>query len=181
MALSIEDIAGLFEARGREMYGREAVSQLEHALQCAQLAEAAGATPALISACLLHDLGHLLAAPRGEMRDDVDDVHQYFSMPFLRGVFPDAVLEPVRLHVDAKRWLCAADSGYWDRLSPASKQSLELQGGIFSADQAEKFIGQPHAEEAVMLRRWDDQAKTPGKATPPLVHYMAIAQSCALD
>ncbi|MCX7159002.1 MAG: phosphohydrolase [Proteobacteria bacterium] len=178
MALSVEDIAVLFEVRGREMYGREAVSQLEHALQCAQLAEDAGAGPELVSACLLHDLGHLLAAPKGEMRDDVDDVHQYFAIPFLRGVFPDAVLEPIRLHVDAKRWLCAAEPAYWGSLSAASKHSLELQGGIFAEDGAKKFIDQPHASEAVLLRRWDDFAKTQGKATPSLRHYLSVLESC---
>ena len=180
MALSVQDIAVLFEVRGREMYGREAVSQLEHALQCAQLAEDAGAGPELVSACLLHDLGHLLAAPKGEMRDDVDDVHQYFALPFLRGVFPDAVLEPMRLHVDAKRWLCAAEPAYWDGLSVASKHSLELQGGFFVESEAKKFIEQPHASEAVLLRRWDDMAKTPGKATPPLRHYLSVLESCEL-
>ena len=168
MALSVQDIAVLFEVRGREMYGREAVSQLEHALQCAQLAEDAGAGPELVSACLLHDLGHLLAAPKGEMRDDVDDVHQYFAIPFLRGVFLDAVLEPIRLHVDAKRWL----------LSPASKHSLELQGGLFAESEAKKFIEQPHASDAVLLRRWDDLAKTPGRATPSLRHYLSVLDSC---
>ena len=180
MALSVQDIAVLFEVRGREMYGREAVSQLEHALQCAQLAEDAGAGPELVSACLLHDLGHLLAAPKGEMRDDVDDVHQYFAIPFLRGVFPDAVLEPMRMHVDAKRWLCAAEPAYWGRLSVASKHSLELQGGFFIESEAKKFIEQPHASEAVLLRRWDDMAKTPGKATPPLRHYLSVLESCEL-
>ncbi len=180
MALGVEDIAVLFEIRGREMYGSEAVSQLEHALQCAQLAEDAGAEPELVCACLLHDLGHLLAAPKGEMRDDVDDVHQYFAIPFLRGVFPDAVLEPIRLHVDAKRWLCAAERGYWDTLSAASRRSLELQGGMFALSEARKFIEQPHATEAVLLRRWDDLAKTPEKATSPLRHYLSVLESCSL-
>jgi len=180
MALSVEDIAVLFQVRGREMYGREAVSQLEHALQCAQLAEEAGATPELVSACLLHDLGHLLAARKDEMRDDVDDCHQYFAIPFLRGVFPDAVLEPIRLHVDAKRWLCAAERGYWDTLSAASRHSLELQGGVFDLGAARRFIEQPHASEAVLLRRWDDLAKTPDKATAPLRHYLSVLESCSL-
>ena len=181
MALSVEDIAVLFEVRGREMYGREAVSQLEHSLQCAQLAEEVGAGPELVSACLLHDLGHLLAAPKGEMRDDVDDVHQYFAIPFLRGVFPDAVLEPIRLHVDAKRWLCASEPAYCGGLSVASRHSLELQGGFFVESEARKFIEQPYATEAVLLRRWDDMAKTPGKATPPLRHYLSVLESCEMQ
>lgn len=180
---AIRRIEDLFTACGASAYEggrRESVSALEHALQCAQLAEDVGAGPELVSACLLHDLGHLLAAPKGEMRDNVDDVHQYFAIPFLRGVFPDAVLEPMRLHVDAKRWLCAAEPAYWDSLSIASKHSLELQGGFFIESEAKKFIEQPHASEAVLLRRWDDMAKTPGKATPPLRHYLSVLESCEL-
>lgn len=178
MALTLEDITALFESQGRRLYGREAVSQLEHALQCAQLAEMAGAEPELISASLLHDVGHLLAersAPQG-----VDDVHQYYVLPFLRGVFPDAVIEPVRLHVEAKRWLCATEETYWDALSAASKASLELQGGPYTRGDAGMFIQQPFACDAVLLRRWDDLAKTAGKATPPLGHYMRLLGRCAL-
>jgi phosphonate degradation associated HDIG domain protein len=180
MALSVEDIGTIFETRGREMYGREAVSQLEHALQCAQLAEEAGAEPELVSASLLHDLGHLLAVKPDGTRDDVDDVHQYFALPFLRGVFPDSVLEPMKLHVDAKRWLCAAETGYWETLSVASKHSLELQGGFFVESEAKRFIELPHATNAVLLRRWDDLAKTPGKATPTLAHYLSVLETCAI-
>jgi predicted HD phosphohydrolase len=114
------------------------------------------------------------------MRDDVDDVHQYFAIPFLRGVFPDSVLEPIRLHVDAKRWLCAAEPAYWGGLSAASRHSLELQGGFFVESEAKKFIEQPYASEAVLLRRWDDFAKTKGKATPSLRHYLSVLESCEL-
>jgi len=93
------------------------------------------------------------------------------SLPFLRPLFPDAVLEPIRLHVDAKRYLCLIDSGYWADLSPASQHSLELQGGIFDAAQAEAFMQQPFASEAVRLRRYDDLAKIPLTVTPPLSHF----------
>ena len=86
----------------------------------------------------------------------------------------------MRLHVDAKRWLCAAEPAYWDGLSVASKHSLELQGGFFVESEAKKFIEQPHASEAVLLRRWDDMAKAPGKATPPLRHYLSVLESCEL-
>jgi len=89
----------------------------------------------------------------------------------LRGLFPDAVLEPIRLHVDAKRYLCRIDAGYWAELSPASQHSLELQGGIFDETQAEAFMQQPYAQEAVRLRRYDDLAKTPLKVVPALAHF----------
>lgn len=183
MALSIEDILHLLSTRGQAQYGRETVTQLDHALQCARLAEENNEPPELIVAALLHDLGHLV----GERDDDGvhakqqrDDLHQFIALPFLRGVFPDAVLEPIRHHVDAKRYLCATDAGYWDMLSPASKRSLELQGGVYAAADATAFIVQPFAEQAVRLRRYDDWAKVPQRDTPELARYRSILNSVAL-
>jgi phosphonate degradation associated HDIG domain protein len=181
MALSVPDIVMLLTERGGAMYGSEAVTQLEHALQCAMLAERAGATPAVVVACLLHDLGHLLVEHPGvESELDVDDVHQYRAIPFLRPVFSAAVLEPIRLHVDAKRYLCFAESDYWDTLSPASRHSLELQGGSFTGAEAANFIAIPFARDAVDLRRWDDLAKIPGNATPPIAHYLDLLRAMAV-
>ena len=177
MALSFDDIEHLLSTRGFHQYGREAVSQLEHALQCAQLAEQAGETPATVAAALLHDLGHLLA-PGGDTAEQ-DDLHQYMALPFLRGLLPDAVLEPIRLHVDAKRYLCTMQPGYWENLSPASQHSLVLQGGAFTVADAQRFASQPFAQEAIRLRRYDDLAKVPGLATPPLAHYLAITRALA--
>lgn len=181
MALSIEDIERLFDERGAEQYSGEPVTQLEHALQTAALAEADGASDALVTAALLHDLGHLLhdlgATPteRG-----IDDVHQYRALPFLRGLFDEEVLGGIRLHVDAKRYLCATRTGYFEALSDDSKRSLALQGGIFDDAQAQAFMTQPGAEGAVRLRIWDDLAKTAGLATPPLAHFMERARRCVL-
>ena len=174
MALSLAEIVGLYESRGAAQYGSEAVSQQEHALQCAALAERAQAAPELVAAAFLHDLGHLLAERPHENGREVDDVHQYLAIPFLRGAFPEGVLEPMRLHVDAKRYLCRAVPEYWQGLSPASKHSLELQGGVFSAADAERFLARPHARDAVALRRWDDLAKMPGAPTPGLAHYAQL-------
>jgi phosphonate degradation associated HDIG domain protein len=162
MALGISEILELYEVRGARLYGSEAVSQLEHALQCAALAMAEKARPELIAAALLHDLGHLVAEVPHRIGCSADDLHQYLAIPLLRGTFPEAVLEPVRLHVDAKRFLCYADRGYRDRLSPASRHSLELQGGPFRAVEAERFLAQPYALDALRLRRWDDRAKVAG-------------------
>lgn len=175
MALDLESIEHLLREHGALQYGREAVSQLEHALQCAQLAEQAGEDDALVVACLLHDLGHLVAVERpGAAEADADDLHQYTVLPFLRGVLPDAVLEPIRLHVDAKRYLCHVEPGYFASLSPASVHSLAQQGGPFNAAEAAGFVQRPHAAAALRLRRYDDQAKTPGRSTPPLAHYRAV-------
>lgn len=179
MALTVDDIISLLQVQGAAQYGREAVSQHQHALQCAHLAERAGAAPELVAAALLHDLGHLLAirAPVAASPSGTDDLHQYVALPFLRGVFPDAVLEPIRMHVDAKRYLCCVDAGYWASLSPASQRSLVLQGGPFSAEEAAAFLMHPFALDAVALRRWDDSAKNPAATPPDLAHYGAVLEA----
>ncbi|MEO6921501.1 MAG: phosphonate degradation HD-domain oxygenase [Collimonas sp.] len=177
--LTVPQICELFEQGGHEMYSGEPVNQLQHALQSATLAEQNGAQQELICAALLHDLGHLLN-PQGETPSarGVDDTHQYFAIPYLRGLFGPAVLEPIRLHVDAKRYLCATDAGYWGRLSEDSKRSLELQGGVFSVTDAEQFISRPYAADAVRLRLWDDQAKAAGMATPDLQYFSKLMNAC---
>ena len=178
MSLSLSDIEHLLLSRGTSQYGKEAVSQLEHALQCAELAEINHEPHETIAACLLHDLGHLLVAQQAGTLDadtSKDDLHQYHALPFLRSTFPDAVLEPIRLHVDAKRYLCQQEPAYWEHLSPASRLSLEQQGGVFNEHQARAFSMLPFAREAVRLRRYDDLAKAPGrKNLPPLSRYTAI-------
>ena len=180
--LSLADIERLFARHGAEQYSGEPVTQLEHALQTAHLAEQSGAGDALVTACLLHDLGHLLNH-QGETPSlrGIDDTHQYFAIPFLRGLFDGAVLDAIKLHVDAKRYLCHVDAGYHARLSDDSKRSLALQGGVFDAAGAAAFIGQPGAADAVRLRRWDDLAKEAALATPTLAHFLDRAAACALD
>lgn len=175
MALSIEQIESLLTHQGAAQYGREAVSQLEHALQCAHLAECAGEAAETVAAALLHDLGHLLMADAPDGREG-DDLHQFMVLPFLRPLFGDAVLEPVRLHVDAKRYLCLTEPGYFEGLSPASVRSLELQGGVFNAAEAADFASRPHAGAAIRLRRYDDRAKVPGYPVPPLSRFMAVLE-----
>jgi phosphonate degradation associated HDIG domain protein len=177
MALTIADIRHLFDTFGDTSYSGEPVTQLQHALQTAALAEEAGADETLVAASLLHDLGHLLNR-QGETPSErgIDDLHQYFALPFLRPLFSDAVLEPIRLHVDAKRCLCAIDAGYFQQLSADSVRSLALQGGVFSAEDADTFMRKPFAKEALLLRRWDDLAKQPQKTTPSLDHYMDIVE-----
>lgn len=157
------------------------MTQLEHALQTAHLAEQSDADDELVTACLLHDLGHLLN-PQGETPTlrGIDDRHQLVSLPFLRGLFPERVLGAIQRHVDAKRYLCQARPGYLEKLSDDSKRSLELQGGVFSAEQAEAFIALPGAQDAVVLRVWDDLAKQSGLRTPTLAHFLERAARCAL-
>ncbi len=184
MALSLSDVTQLLTVEGENQYGGEAVSQLQHALQCASLAEQAGETPYTITAALLHDIGHLLAKTgridASAANENGDDLHQYVALPFLRGLFPSAVLEPIRLHVDAKRYLCATDQSYWNTLSTASKHSLIVQGGVYTPPQAAEFEAQSFSHEAVRLRRYDDLAKLPEAVTPPLPHFLNIMHSVAL-
>jgi len=186
MSLTLQDISNLLNSRATTWYGQEAVSQLEHALQCAHLAEKANETPETIVAALLHDLGHILIKENPDAFTDEakpptkDDLHQYVALPFLRGVFSDAVLEPIKLHVEAKRYLCAVDPRYWDSLSPASKHSLELQGGIFDESQVKAFEDMPYSSQATRLRRYDDLAKVAGLSTPPLSHYEELMENIAL-
>ena len=179
--LSLDDIRTLFDRHGAEQYSGEPVTQLEHALQSAALAENAGAGDALVTAALLHDLGHLLQPDLGDTPTlrGIDDTHQYHAIPFLRGLFGDDVLEPIRLHVDAKRWLCHAEAPYFDALSPDSKRSLALQGGVFDAADAARFMAQPGAADAVRLRRWDDLAKAEALPTPDLAHFLSRAKRVA--
>ena len=176
MSLSIPEIVHLLNSRATTWYGQEAVSQLEHALQCASLAEQSNESPETVVAALLHDLGHILSPDQLPVTPTdklpiKDDLHQFLALPFLRSLFPDSVLEPIKLHVDAKRYLCAVDSGYWADLSPASKHSLELQGGKFNEQQVSAFEDLPFHAEATRLRRYDDLAKVPGHQTPGLAHY----------
>ena len=170
-----------YETAGPEgRCGRNGVSQLKHALQCATLAAHADAPDTLVAAALLHDLGHLLyEQPDHEMGTGKDDVHQYLALPFLRPYFGPAVLESIKLHVDAKRWLCATDTAYWAGLSAGSQRSLALQGGPFTADEAQAFIALPHAADAVRLRRWDDRAKDPAQEVRPFSAWRDLLERVA--
>jgi phosphonate degradation associated HDIG domain protein len=168
----IDYLIRLFKERGDAAYIGEPVSQTEHALQTAWAAERAGADSALIAAALLHDVGHLLHdLPEDCALSGIDDAHEIRGARWLEQHFGPEVVEPVRLHVPAKRFLCATDPSYHGLLSEASLRSLELQGGPFTADEACRFRGLPHAEAGVALRRFDEQAKIPGLATPDLKHF----------
>ena len=178
MSPILKEVSLLFSSYGNAQYGGEAVSQLEHALQCAQLAERAGEADEMVVAAFLHDLGHMIVADPVKYAEmtasGMDDRHQHVPIPFLESLFTDGVLEPIRLHVDAKRFLCATNDAYWDTLSPASKRSLEIQGGPFSEEAAKAFAALKYSEEAVRLRCYDDLAKVPNASTPEVAHYFKL-------
>ena len=173
----VVELREMFATKGGTMYD-PVVTQQEHALQSAAIAERAGASDAQVVAALLHDVGHLILDEHmgNEAFLEHDLEHELKGADYLRGRFPDAVTEAVRLHVPAKRYLCRAIDGYWDGLSAASKRSLEVQGGTFSEAEAAAFLAaSPHAAAAADLRRWDDLAKSAGVETPPLEHYLGGA------
>jgi len=167
MSRAVEEIEALFARHGSESYG-EGVTMLQHALQTAALAQAEGADDSLVIAALLHDIGHFL-----QPTDDSYGYHKHDRSggEWLAARFGPAVSEPVRLHVAAKRYLCATESDYFGKLSAASVHSLGKQGGPMSATEAAAFAASPHAEAAVRLRRWDDGGKLDGLRVPDLTHY----------
>lgn len=176
----LQQIADLFRKRGKSLYGGEAVTQREHALQAALLAEQADAGDSQIAAALLHDIGHLLHDLPDDAPDQgVDDRHEELGQCWLAEHFDPAVTEPVRLHVAAKRYLCAVEKEYLAALSPTSVQSLELQGGPFDASQQNEFESSPYFRAAVDLRRWDDEAKVVGLETPNVEYYLRYVKRAA--
>jgi len=174
------DLKRVYAGRATRRYGLSGVSQLQHALQAAAQAERAGEPAALVVAALLHDVGHMIhefgedPAARG-----IDDRHEEIGADWLSRHFDPAVAQPVRLHVPAKRYLCAVESDYFGKLSPDSVRSLALQGGPMSAAEVAAFDRDPHAEAAKRLRRYDEAAKDPKAATPDFEHFLRFVEACA--
>src|ERR1044071_1912072 len=174
-----QELLDVFVGRATRRYGLSAVNQLQHALQAAALAEADKAPPATVLACLLHDVGHMIHTlgenPAGR---GIDDVHEELGADWLAERFHPEVSEPVRLHVAAKRYLCAVEPNYFGKLSPDSVRSLDLQGGPMSADEIEAFRRHPQHQEAVRLRRYDESAKDPRATTPDFDHFLRHVPAC---
>jgi len=171
-------IIELFNTKGGDLYGGEAVTQLEHGLQAAHFAIQDNGSNALITAALLHDIGHLLHDLPDDATDKgIDDVHEALGAQFLEKYFINEVVEPVKLHVNAKRYLCLIEAGYYSTLSPTSQASLILQGGIMTSKDKELFEKNEFYIEATKLRRWDDLAKDPTLITKPIEFYFDIIKS----
>ncbi len=184
-ATTRQQVDALFEymeRRGQSFYD-EVVTQLEHALQCAALAKQHEANPTLITGALLHDLGHIILDEHNADKAflDIDLNHEEIGAQYLAPFFPESVTTPIRLHVPAKRYLCATDAAYHDGLSDASKKSLIVQGGVMSEAEREAFEQIPHFQDALTLRRWDDLAKVRGLETAALESYHDIVQQCLIQ
>ncbi len=175
---AITAIEAMFAERGSLIYG-EHVTQRQHALQCATFAERAGASPSLIVAALLHDVGHMLHRDAAAaLSVGLDDQHETIGSKFLGRWFSAEVTAPIALHVQAKRYLCIVEAGYHDLLSNVSKRSLEIQGGPMSNFDAAAFAGHAYVAAAVLVRRWDDEAKVSGMGTPDLSYFLPYVEGC---
>ncbi len=167
----------LFARRGAEDYLGEPVSMASHMLQAAMFAEREGAPPELIAAALLHDVGHFAnEIPPEVLARGRDNHHERAGADFLADYFPPAVVEPIRQHVAAKRYLCAVQPDYFARLSPASVHTLELQGGPMSAAQVAEFERLPQLDACIRLRRWDEAGKDPALAHPDFAHFRPLLE-----
>jgi predicted HD phosphohydrolase len=168
----LDALTEIYEGRAGRPYGLSQVNQRLHAVQSGWLARERGGAPAFVVAALLHDLGHMVH-DLGEhpAEQGVDDRHELLGAAWLARVFGPAVVEPVRLHVAAKRYLCATEPGYPERLTRDSVESLALQGGPMSADEVRRFEELPYWRDAVALRRIDEAAKDPAGPCPPFGEF----------
>jgi len=179
----IHEIMRAFDEKGHAPYALEEVSQLEHALQTAALAREEDASDSLLCAALLHDLGHILEETQmpENLAEDLHDRHEEKAYHYLEKYFGKPVAEPVKLHVAAKRYLCTTEAAYEQQLSPTSRKSYHDQGGRMQAEELHAFTQNPHYQDALRLRRWDDIAKVPGKSVPALETYLPVLQACLTD
>jgi phosphonate degradation associated HDIG domain protein len=174
----IDFILQLFASRGAEEYMGEAVSMSQHMEQSAACAVADDAPDSLVIAALLHDIGHFIGEhPIEALENGIDNVHETAGADYLAPYFSRAVTEPIRLHVAAKRYLCATDDGYFGRLSDASVNSLMVQGGPMNAEEVAAFEANPHYRDAVKLRLYDDDGKVEGLTIRPVSDYRATLES----
>ena len=182
----VDAIAELFASEGAADYLGEPVTVAAHLLQAGARADAAGAPPALVAAALLHDVGHLRGADAEvdavelsgrQLMAGADNNHGDRGAVWLAHWFPAPVTDPVRLHVAAKRYLCATEPSYFGQLSEASVYTLAVQGGPMTDAEAREFEREPHAADAVAVRRWDDLAKDPSADGPAFDHYRPLLAS----
>ena len=171
-------IFNLLKIKGSNLqYGNEHVTQLEHALQCAELTEQSDHSKEMITAALLHDIGHLLYDGEDPIHEGIDGKHENLGADYLSQYFDEKVTLPIRAHVNSKRYLAFAEKNYYNLLSEASKTSLVTQGGPFTQEEAKKFINQPWMKEAVQLRKFDDLAKELNKVTPPIEYFQHYVET----
>lgn len=188
---TVDRVMAMLAEAGGHSYGGEAVSQLEHALQAATLAQGRGHDEEFVVACLLHDLGHLTddaqavldadpsadagGALRERQRSEAME-HGAEGAAFLDGVASERMRYLIAGHAAAKRYLCTTDPAYYDRLSPVSKRTMADQGGLMTPDEVAAFAANPWSADLVALRRFDDKAKAPGMPTLELSAFRPLLE-----
>jgi len=174
----VDHIEDIFRRRGAESYLGEQVTMAQHMLQTAQCAEQAGADNSQIVAALLHDIGHYKnEIHETSLAKDVDNFHEEAGANFLEDFFPISVVEPIRQHVAAKRYLCAVKSDYLEQLSSASLHTLNLQGGPMNKEEVEEFEKNDYLDQCIQLRFWDEESKDPEREHPPFIYYRPLIES----
>jgi phosphonate degradation associated HDIG domain protein len=177
---SLQQIGTIYRNQATGRYGLSDVSQLQHALQSAWLAERNGEPAAMVAAALLHDIGHMIHdLGENPAAEGIDDTHETRAAAWLSPLFDNEVTEPIRMHVAAKRYLCGSDPSYLAKLSNDSILSLSIQGGPMNVEEIAAFEKVPFYHEALRLRLIDDQAKDPMAQPPALDHYLAIVAGVA--
>ena len=170
-------IKDIFERRGAEEYLGERVTIAEHMLQAATLAEKEGCNEAIIVAALLHDIGHFTSEFGSfSMNDEADKLHEDAGARILERFFPKLVVDCVKYHVSAKRYLCAKDPDYFSKLSDASIHSLKLQGGSMSKEEATQFEKNPNLGQIIKVRYFDDAGKEEGMKTPDFDYFIPMIE-----
>lgn len=173
----VEFIADIFERRGHEEYLGEAVTMQQHMLQGATLAEQEGCSEELIVAALLHDIGHFTSEFGSFTMDDTEDrFHENAGAEILGRYFPQKIVDCVKYHVAAKRYLCAVNPTYHTELSEASRHSLKLQGGAMNSMEKNEFENLEHINDIVKVRLFDDAAKNPDLVTPSFAYFAPMIQ-----
>jgi len=172
----VDEIINKYQ-NNNSLYIGEKVTMAEHMIQTAMLAEENQSPTSLICACLLHDYGHfIIEDPDQLVSKSVDGKHEDIGFNFLKNYFKPEVVEPIKLHVQAKRYLCREKS-YWNTLSKASKVSLKLQGGIMNDSEAKKFISFKFHDKAILLRKYDDEGKIPNTKIKKIEEYRDLINS----
>ena len=175
-------LTDIFNRKGADSYLGEEVTMSGHMLQVAQNAERADESNAIIAAALLHDIGHYTGEfPENYIDLGLNNRHESMGAAILENFFPEEVTQPVRWHVEAKRYLCAVEPDYFSGLSEASVKTLELQGGPMNQAEIREFEKNPHLQAIIRVRRYDDSGKVPGTTTPAISHYMNIVQQVLDD
>jgi phosphonate degradation associated HDIG domain protein len=179
----IETLREIYATRGYETYeGDRRVTQTSHGLQTAMIAEAESASPAMVTAALLHDIGRIINPKDRALTDSGKDAkHEDVGRKYLEPWFGPEVTMPIKWHVAAKRYLVATDPAYAGKISAGSTRSLKGQGGLLTPEEAAAFLGQPYAAEGVQLRRWDDRAKRVDAETPPFDHFVPALRQCLAE